>query len=326
MKESKARTFFEGKKVLVAGGSGFIGTHLVDKLISYGAIVRATQYRSPLRLDSSEIEIMPADLRIYEDCIRVTRDMQFVFMAAANSSGADVIQNSPLVHLTPNVIMNTQLLEASYEAGVTKFCFISSNTVYPVSDLPMKEADVNDEFFDKYYIVGRMKRFAEILCEIYAQRVSPSMSTLVIRPGNLYGPFDKFSWKESKVVAASIRKVVEGHDPIEIWGDGSDIKDFLFVEDFVEGLLSCFMLPDSFDVFNIASGHSVSIKKLIDLLLKIYSVDDRSISFDASKPTMIPQRHICIDKVTQATGWTPTTSLSLGLSKTIDWYLENRSL
>jgi len=325
MKESEALTFFEGKKVLVAGGSGFIGTNLINKLISFGAIVRATQHKSPLHFDSSQIEIVQADLRNYEDCKKVTSNMQFVFMAAANSSGAAVIQNSPLVHLTPNVIMNTQLLEASYSAGVRKFCFISSNTVYPVSNLPMKESDVNDEFFDKYYIVGRMKRFAEILCEIYAHRVSPSMATLVIRPGNLYGPFDKFSWKESKVVAASIRKVVEGHDPVEIWGDGSDIKDFLYVEDFVEGLLSCFMRSDLFEVFNIASGHSISISDLIALLLRIRSAEDRSIYFDVSKPTMIPQRRICIDKVTQATGWSPTTSLSLGLSKTIDWYLENPS-
>ena len=165
-----------------------------------------------------------------------TRKIDYVFMLAANTSGAAVMEKTPLAHLTPNVIMNSQMLAAAYENQVSKFCFISSNTVYPVTDEPVKEEDVNYEFFSKYFIVGWMKLFSEKMSQMYSKHISNPMKTVVIRPGNLYGPHDKFTWTESKVIAALIRKSIERYDPLQVWGDGNDLKDFLYIDDFIDGL------------------------------------------------------------------------------------------
>jgi len=198
--------FFSGKKVLVAGAAGFVGTHLTQRLVSSGAIVRGTIHNSNPLLEIIGVEYVRTNLETTIDCDLVTKNIDYVFMCAANSSGAEVMTKTPLVHLTPNVIMNSQILAASYANNVKKFCFISSNTVYPLTDFAVSEEDVTGEFFEKYFIVGWMKRFSELMCEMYATKVNKPMPTLIVRPGNLYGPFDKYKKKESKVIAALIRR------------------------------------------------------------------------------------------------------------------------
>ena len=219
--------FFNSRSVLVAGGAGFVGTHLVGKLADLGAKVTTTVFnRRPLSEDP-RVTYIEADLTDPRSCDFATQGIDYVFMCAANSSGAAVMAKTPLIHLTPNVLMNTNMLNSSYANNVKKFCFISSNTVYPLTDYPVKESDVNHTFFDKYFVVGWMKYFTEIMCEMYSSKISNPMKTLVVRPGNLYGPHDKFTKKESKVIAALIRRAIEREDPFVVWGDGFDIKIFL---------------------------------------------------------------------------------------------------
>ena len=222
----------------------------------------------------------------------VTKNIDYVFMSAANTSGAAVIEKTPLVHLTPNIVMNSQILAASYKNNVSKFCFISSNTVYPVTDFPVKENDVNFKFFSKYFIVGWMKLFSEVMSQMYAKHIDNPMKTIVIRPGNLYGPNDKFTWKESKVIAALIRKSIERHDPFLVWGDGNDLKDFLYIEDFISGLLKIFKINDDFEEVNIASGIPVTIREVLDMILKVDNNRSANVKYDASMPTMLPKRLI----------------------------------
>ena len=105
-------------------------------------------------------------------------------MCAANTSGAKVIDATPLVHLTPNILMNVNMLEAAYEADVEKFLFMSSNTVYPLTEFPVKEDDVTNEFYKSYHIVAWMKRFTEVVCDMYANKIKKPMKTVVVRPGN----------------------------------------------------------------------------------------------------------------------------------------------
>ena len=165
------KDFYQGKRVLVTGASGFIGTNLVRKLTNLGAIVRGTIHESDPQEVLSGVEYSTFDLLKMENCFKATKDMDYVFMAAANSSGAAIMETTPLVHLTPNVVMNSQMLAASYENKVKKFCFISSNTVYPLTDFAVKEEDVTNEFYEKYFIVGWMKRFSEIMCEMYSNKI-----------------------------------------------------------------------------------------------------------------------------------------------------------
>ena len=111
-----------------------------------------------------------------------------------------------------------------------------------------------------------MKRFSELMCEMYAEKIKVPMSTVVVRPGNLYGPFDKFTWKESKVIAALIRRAVERQDPFVVWGDGMDVKDFLYVDDFVDGLLLAFEHAQTYQPLNIASGQPVTIREVLNAI------------------------------------------------------------
>ncbi len=312
--------FYADKRILVAGGSGFIGTHLTATLTSLGAQVRSTFHSKAPRQRLESVEYVSADLLSAEDCKRVTKDMDFVFMAAANSSGAAVMEKTPLVHLTPNLIMNAQMLAASYENNVSRFCFISSNTVYPLTDFAVKESDANFEYFDKYFVVGWMKRFSEIMCEMYSNNIKLPMETVTVRPGNLYGPFDKFNNLESKVIAALIRRAIEGEDPFLVWGDGLDIKDFLYISDFIEGMLLAFENAVDFDPINVASGTPVTIREVIKVILEVVGHSSVSIVYDETKPTMIPKRMIDISKIIEMTGWRPKTDLVSGISETVKWY------
>lgn len=313
--------YFKDKKVLVAGGSGFVGTNLVKKLVELGALVRAADIRE-LQIKNDKIEYLKCDFTKIEDCQKAVQGMDYVFMFAANTSGAAVMQNTPLAHVTPNIIMNGLMLEAAYKAGVKKFLFPSSNTVYPVSDEPVKETDMKyGDLFEKYYFVAWMKQFSEVLCEMYTKIKNP-MKTVVIRPANMYGPYDDFDWETSHVIPALIRKVVERHNPIEVWGNGNDIKDFIYVKDFVEGALLAMEKINDFNPVNIASGKQCTIKEILKNLLVIDSYQDAEIVFDASKPTMIPKRIISTLRAKELLNFEAKTPLIEGLRETINWYRE----
>ncbi len=318
----KNDNFYKGKNILVAGASGFVGTHLTKKLSEFGANIVGSYFKRKPNLKLPNVKFIKADYTNYQDCLMATKNIDFVFMVAANTSGAAVIEKTPLAHLTPNVIMNSQILSSAYENKVSKFCFISSNTVYPVTNFPVKEDDVNYEFFSKYFIVGWMKLFSEMMSKMYAKHIKNPMKTLVIRPGNLYGPNDKFTWTESKVIAALIRKSIERQDPLSVWGDGNDVKDFLFIDDFIIGLLNAFEKIDDFDSINIASSIPVTIKEVLKTILEVDNNNSANVKYDVSMPTMIPKRLINTDKIREKCNWKPEISLREGLKLTIDWYRE----
>lgn len=331
MVKKKNDHFFKNKKVLVAGGAGFVGTNLVLKLLEKGAKVRATIHKKPSQINlpagkagNSKVEFIKADLTRKSDCEKVVRDIDLVFMCAANTSGAAVIEKTPLAHVTPNVVMNTLMLEAAHKAGIKKFLFISSNTVYPLTNFSVKETDVNYKFYDKYFPVGWMKLFTEKLCEMYTTKIRNPMTCVVVRPGNIYGPYDDFAWKSSHVIPSLVRKVVEKHNPIEVWGDGKDIKDFIYIEDLVFGLLLAMEKINTFDPINISGGKPITIQQVLKAILKADNIKNPKIVFNSTKPTMIPIRLINSNKAKKVLNFIPKTSLQVGIKKTVDWYKETK--
>ncbi len=316
---------FNQKRILVAGGAGFVGSNMIEALLGFGAHVRATHHKRMPQITDKRVEFIHADFLTKEDCARAVAGMDYVIMAAANTSGAAVIEKTPLVHVTPNVIMNALMFEAAYEAGVKKFLWFSSNTVYPAADYPVKEEDIwSGPPFDKYFSVAWMKRFGEIMCEMYATKIKNPMHMVVVRPANIYGEYDDFEWETSHVVPALIRKIVERHDPIEVWGDGNDIKDLIYIKDFVRGALSALGAIESFDPMNIGTGVPVSVKDVIAAILAAEKYQDARIVFNASKPTMIPKRLIDVSKAERMLGFKATTSLSEGITHTVAWYRANK--
>ena len=249
------KNFYKNKRILITGVSGFIGKNLVHSLLNQGANISGT-YLNNKPSFKKKIKLFKVDLRLLKNCKKVCKNIDYIFMCSANSSGAQIIEKKPLNHLTPNILMNTLMLEAAYSNKVKKFCFISSSTVYPNIKKKISEKDVNYQFFKKYYIVGWMKLFSEKLCQMYSKEIEKPMQTLVVRPSNLYGPHDKFDKEKAKVVPSLIRKVAEKNFPIEIWGDGNDLKDFIFIDDFIDALLKIFKSKNEGGPINISYGKS----------------------------------------------------------------------
>lgn len=315
-------TLFEDAKVLVAGGTGFIGANLVKKLVSLGANVRSTHHKKYPVIIDDRIDYIKCDLLNMNDCKKVVSDVNYVFMCAASTSGAAVIASTPLVHVTPNIIMNSQMLEASYHEGVTKFIFISSNAAYPPSgNIPIKEDEMfKGDPYDSYFGVGWMKRYTEILCRLYSEKLKNPMKTVVIRPSNIYGPYDDFDFNTSHVMAATIRKVVERHNPIEVWGDGNDIRDLIYIDDFIEATLLATEKIDNFDPINVGYGKGYSIKEILQMVIEIDGFDNATIIYNPSKPSMIPIRLVDTSKAESLLGFKPKTGIRDGIKKTIDWF------
>ena len=317
--------FYKGKNVLVTGATGLVGVNLLKRLLETGTKTRAVWHLRRPVLRSGAIDYVKADLTRREDCERVTKGMDYVFHCAANTSGAAVIDKTPLIHVTSNIVMNAQLLEAAYFAGVRKFLWLGSSTGYPSTGArPVREAEMfKGDPFEKYFCVGWMKRYTEVLCRIYGQKLARTMTTIVLRPTNIYGEYDDFHFETSHVMPALIRKVVERHDPIEVWGNGEDVRDLIYVGDLVESMVMAMEKVKSYSVFNVGFGRGYKVK---DLLKKICALDGYKgcrIVFDPSKPQMIPVRRVDLAKIRKNLGFFPRTTLEDGIRRTIAWYREN---
>jgi GDP-L-fucose synthase len=168
-----------------------------------------------------------------------------------------------------------------------------------------------------------MKRFTEIVCDIYSSKIKNPMNSVILRPGNLYGPYDKFDDEKSKVVPALIKRVVKKENPLKVWGDGNDLKDFLYIDDFCEAVIKVIETECNNEIFNIASGEGITIKEILSHIINIENSHDLKIEFDLSKPTMIPKRLIDISKAKKILGFEPKIKFSEGIKKTIFWYKEN---
>lgn len=317
---------FAGKNVLIAGGAGFIGTNLALALGKRGARLRLTVHEKPLQIELPGAEVLTLDLRQPGQCNRAVSGMDYVFLCAAHTSGAAVIRTTPLVHITPNVLINTLMLEAAHRARVARFCFISSGAAYPpTADRPVREEEMFDgEPHDVYYAAGWMKRYAEVLCRTYAEKIPQPMPTVVVRPSNVFGPFDKFDFAVSHVTAALIRRVVERHSPLEVWGTGDDIRDLIYVDDFIEGLLAAFAIDRPHLAINICAGTGHSVRQILQKILAADGYEDAEVRYDPSRPSTIPVRLMDNGAAREQLGFLARTPLEEGLRRTVQWYRDQK--
>lgn len=312
--------FYQGKRVLVTGSSGLIGTNLVMALVKEGAKVRGVIHQKTPSYQNSAVEYIQADLRERADCARVAEGMEYVFHCASNSSGAVMMKNNPLVHVTGNLVMNAVFLEECWKSKVDRFQFLSTTTVYPPVEHPVKESEAfTDEPFEIYFGVGWMKRYIEKLCEFYYRRFGMKIS--ILRPTNVYGPHDKFDFERSHVLPALIRRAVENQNPFEVWGDGSAVRDFIYVDDMVKVMLLAMEKASDCSAINFGSGTPVTIRQAVDLIIKLTNRTHLEVKYDPTKPTTIPVRRVDLTKCKKVLGYEAAVGFEEGLKKTIEWYV-----
>jgi len=320
---SSLSDFYRGKKVLVTGGAGLIGSAFVEQLLAAGACVYAVQHRRPIPFGGS-VERLEGNLLDAAVCREIARGMDCVIHAAAVSGGSKEVTLRAIPMFTDNLLMNTQLLEAARLAGVGHYLFISNSSVYAKSDAPLHEEDAWGETSRGIpeNETGMVKRASETQCGLYAR--TTDMRIAIIRGGNAYGPHDNFDLEASHVVPALIRKAIERQNPYAVWGSGKMVRDFIHTRDLARGGL--FLLaraqPGACAPINIATGRTVTIEELVSLILDLADHADARIQLDPGAPPTSPAKRIDVTKMREL-GFRPELSLEDGLRQTIDWYRQN---
>lgn len=318
-------SIFENKVVLVTGAAGICGHSAIKRLLERENVkkIRATIFTTrDLEIEDPKLEVVKADLSIYSDCERVVDGVDIVLNFAAWIRGAKEQQESRLDLVRNNVVPAINILDASVREGVEYFGFVGSSTMYPDSPHPMNEEELLvGEPFKEYAGVGWMKRYLQKVVEHF-QDISDTKFGVVI-PMAIYGPHDNFN-KHGHVVPQLIMKASTKMDPFEIWGDGSQIREFIYVDDLIDSLFYVLENDPSSIPYNVGTGKSTTITELVKEITSIYNGGyNPEFLYDTSQPTMIPKRRLNIDKISRL-GWKAKYSLREGLKKTIDWYEENK--
>jgi len=318
-------TFWTGKKVLVTGGSGFVGSHLVERLVDAGAEVTSTVHNSLKNIrvmDPRPVRLLRGDLRDENFCKRITENQDAVMNLAAIVGGVHYNSMHPASLLRDNLLPFMNVLEASRQNGVDRTLIVSSACVYPRNaNVPTAEEEGFKDWPEKTNEgYGMSKRMQEYLGMKYAEEYG--MNIAIARPYNTYGPRDKFDPKVSHVIPALIKRVVDGENPLNVWGSGKQTRSFIYVADFVEGLMATAEKYCQADPVNIGSSEEVTIKYLVENIIDLVGKDTK-IEFDTTKPEGQPRRTCDTSKAYEKLGFKSKVLLREGLEKTIDWYLQN---
>jgi GDP-L-fucose synthase len=310
-----------GSTCFVAGGrTGFIGSNITKALLKEGAQVfamsKSSSKKSFFDLKTPDLIQFAGDM---SESIRLDGlGVDYVFNCAAHTSGAHEMVNNPVAQITENLFMNARLLDTAAKNKVKKFVFISSSAIYPDSEIPLtEEMGFVDDPPPTYFGPAWMKRYIEKLAEFYYKQYG--MKVVIIRPSNVYGPMCSFDLERSHVLPALIRKFVEKQNPLEVWGSPDVVRDFIYVDDFVDGVLKAFDKSDGFDVYNIASEEVYTIGQAVDEIARITNYKGK-IVYNTSKPMTIKQRKIDTSKAERELGFKTKVQFGEGLKRTIEWY------
>ena len=314
---SSLTEFWKNKKILVTGGSGFLGSVIVDKLI-HERNVEKQNIRIPRSIDS--------DLRKWETCEKAVKDVDIVIHLAAKVGGIGFNQKYPGELFYDNAIMGIQLMEAARRVGVSKFVCIGTVCSYPKhSPVPFVEENIWDGYPEETNApYGLAKKMLLVQSESYRKQYG--FNSIYLIPVNLFGPGDNFHPDHSHVIPALIRKFIEaekrGEDTITVWGTGSASREFLYVGDAAEAILLAAEFYNEKDPINIGTGNEITIRELVNLLTRIFEFEG-NIKWDSSKPDGQPRRSLNVEKAYQKFNFRSTVSLEQGLLKTIEWYKKN---
>lgn len=308
---------------------GFIGSHLVEALLARGRGARVTVAgRSPVLARRNlaavwkDVRFAAADLADPAAARRLCRGRDVVINMAASVGGVGWNSTHPASLFRDNMGLGLALIEAARRADVGRYVVVSSACVYPRDcAIPTPESEGfrgEPELTNAGY--GWAKRMQEYLGRSYHEEFG--MEVAIARPYNAYGPRDHFDPARSHVIAALVKRVCDGENPVRVWGDGSTTRSFLYVEDFARGVLDVAERHPKADPVNIGADDEISVRDLAAAVVRLAGTG-ASLSFDPSKPSGQPRRRCDVSKARDVLGFTARVGLEEGLAKTIAWYREH---
>ncbi len=301
-----------GKKIVVTGGTGFLGSRIVKFLQEKGI--------KDIIVPRSDT----CDLRKVENCSRITKDVNIVFHAAGNVGGIGYNKEHPASVFFDNIMMDTLMMEESRKNRVEKFIAIGTVCSYPkFAPVPFSEEHIWDGYPEETNAsYGLSKKMMLVQSDAYRQEYN--FKSIVLVQTNLYGPEDNFDPSISHVIPALIKKIydakVSRQSEIELWGDGSPSRDFLYVDDAARAAILAAEKYEKSDPINIGSGKEITIKELAELIKKLMNVENITIKWNIQKPGGQPRRCLNIEKAKKEIGFTPIINIEEGLRRTIEWY------
>jgi GDP-L-fucose synthase len=307
------------KKILVTGGGGFLGSHIVTELKRSGCADPVVVRQRDYDLTSSAA---------VDSLIRATRpDVLIHGAAVVGGIGANRSRPGDFFYL--NAIMGIQLIEAARRHGVAKTVVLGTICSYPkFTPVPFNEDEIWNGYPEETNApYGIAKKALLVQCQAYRQQYG--MNSIYLMPVNLYGPRDNFHPETSHVIPALIRKCVEAKDSgqkvIELWGDGSPTREFLYVEDAAKGVVEAVRFYDRPEPVNLGSGAEISVRDLAGKIARLTGFTG-AIQWDVEKPNGQPRRCLDVTRAQREFGFKADTSLDYGLRETIRWYVTSGTL
>lgn len=315
---NNSQSFWNHKKVLVTGGSGFLGSHLLKRLNELGADVYAPSHHDYDLVNGDAVRKMYADYP----------DTEMVIHLAAKVGGIGANRYHPGSFFYDNLMIGTQLMHEAYLANIPKFVALGTVCAYPkYTPVPFKEDDLWNGYPEEtnapYGLAKKM-----MLIQSQGYREEYGFNSIFLLPVNLYGPGDNFDPESSHVIPALIKKCVDavekGDKEIVVWGTGKASREFLYVDDAVDGILLAAEHYDSSEPVNIGSSFEITIKDLIDIIVKETGFNGE-IVWDITKPDGQPRRKLDVSRAKKKFGFESQINFEDGLRKTIAWYRENHT-
>ena len=308
---------FQGKKVLVAGGTGLIGIPLVEMLLAQGAQVRIASLDDPSRANP-KAEFLRLDLTRLDNCLKACDGMDYVMNLLCIKGSPAVTNVRPASFFTPMILFNTCLMEAARQCKVQGYLFTSTIGVYSPAEVFYEDEvwktfpSPNDRF------AGWAKRMGELQVDAY--RIEYNWKNItIVRPANVYGPYDNFDSINAMVVPSLIKRALN-ENPLTVWGDGSSERDFIHARDVARGMLLA-MEKAPGQILNLGGGRGFSIKELVETIVAQLDVKPKVV-WDVTKPAGDKKRIMDISRA-RAIGFEPQMSLAEGIKDTMAWYKQN---